>query len=584
MYEFDHFRVDPHRRLLMKTGKNVPLPPKALDLLLVFIRNCDRVVSKDELMHALWPDTVVEESNLTQSLFLLRKALGENSSQHRYIVTLPGSGYRFVSNVRTAAVTDARFRQEGWDKTTENEGDRAARSIAVLPFRALSADPADEYLGHGMAAALTATLSGVPQLTVRPTAGVALKGGGPEQGPLRIGRRLGVASIIYGTLLRQGERVRITVQNLCVRDGALNWAAQFEGRLTKIFALQDAIAKQVLSAVTFQPTSEDWKRLSHRHTENTDAYLTCLKGRYSLGKRTPEGFRKAAECFDQASQMDPGYALAFAGSADCHCLLAFYGVDPPLEAWRKAKSAALRALEIDDQLAEAHAILALIMMAYEWNWSGAERECLRALGLNPTCATAHDYYAEYLTTMGRHDQAIAAIKRAQELEPLSLIINCDVGWILFRAGNSHEAVKQLENTVAMDPSFALSRWALGCAYEAQGSCPHAVAQFEEAFKLFDNGPPMLASLGHAYAACGDIRQAHNVVSRLREISDRRHVSPLDMALLYAGLGDKNQAFSWLERACVEKSGPLIYLRVEPRLDPLRSDVRFKSLLHRLRLG
>lgn len=417
IYEFDHFQVDPHRRLLLESGKQLPLPPKALDLLLVLIGNRDRVVSKEELMQALWPNTVVEESNLTQNVFLLRKALGEDAHEHRYIVTIPGSGYRFVSHVRTVAEARTDSGHGGSTEAPENETHQASRSIAVLPFRPLGTDPTDEYLGHGMAEALTAKLTGVRQLTVRPTAGIALKEHGPEQEPLRIGRRLGVASIMYGTLLRQGERVRITVQNVRVQDGSLNWAAQFEGRLTDIFALQDEIAAHVVSAVTSELTSEDRKRLRRRHTENTDAYLIYLKGRYSLAKRTPEGFRKAAECFEQASQMDPGYALSFAGLADCHCLLACYNVAPPLEAWPKAKSSAIRALEIDDQMAEAHATLGLVHLAYEWDWPGAERECLRAIALNPTCATVYNYYAEYLTAMRRHDQAIAAIKRAQESSP-----------------------------------------------------------------------------------------------------------------------------------------------------------------------
>ena len=482
------------------------------------------------------------------------------------------------------AETGTGLGQEGSGKATASESDQATRSIAVLPFRPLKTNPADEYLGHGIAEALTAKLSGIPQLTVRPTTGIAFKGGGMEQEPLRIGRRLGVASIIYGSLLREGKKVRITAQNLRVRDGALNWAAQFEGRLTKIFNLQDEIAAHVVSAVVSELTSKDRERLNHRNTENTDAYLTYLKGRYSLGKRTPEGFRKALDCLKEASQMDPGYAMAFAGLADCHCLLACYGVAVPLEAWRKAELAALRALEIDDQLAEAHAVLALVRMACEWNWSGAERECLRAIALNPGCATAYDYYAECLTATGRHDEAIAAVKRAQEIEPLSLIINCDVGWNLFRAGRNQEALKQLENAVAMDSSFALSRWALGCAYERQGLYEEAQLQFEEAFRLFDNGPPMLASLGHAYAACGDSGRAHRAVNQLLEISQYRYVSPFDMALPYAGLGDKDQALGWLEKACSDRPWQLTYLKVDPRLDPLRSDTRFKTLLHRLCLA
>jgi DNA-binding winged helix-turn-helix (wHTH) protein/tetratricopeptide (TPR) repeat protein len=583
IYEFDHYHVDTQRRLLLERGEHVHLPPKAFDLLLVLIRNRGHTVSKEELRQALWANTVVEESNLTQNVFLLRRALGEDAHEHRYIITIPGSGYRFVSNVRTVAETGTSFGQEGRSMPTEIERDPAGRSIGVLPFRPSSAEPIDEHLGHGMAEALSASLSGIPDLTVRSTAGIAIKDSGPGQEPLRIGRRLGVASIICGTLLRQGERVRVTVQDVRVHDGLLNWAAQFEGRLTEVFTLQDEIAAHVVGVVASELSSEDRKCLSRRHTENTDAYLTYLKGRYSLGRRTPEGFRKAAECFEQASHLDPGYALAFAGSADCHCLLAYYNVVPPQEAWPKVKSAAMRALEIDNRLADAHAVLGLVQMAQGWNWPGAERESLRAIALNPNSASAHNYYAEYLSAMSRHDEAIATIKRAQELEPLSLIMACAVGWNLFRAQRNQEAVKQLENAVAMDPSFAVSRWVLGWAYEVQGLFEQALSQFEEAFKLFDNGPPILASLGHAYAACGDTQQAYKVADQLLDISRYRYVSPFDMALVYAGLGDKNQAFDWLEKACLDKPLQLAFLKVEPKLDPIRSDARFKSLLHRIGL-
>ncbi|MCI0423336.1 MAG: tetratricopeptide repeat protein, partial [Acidobacteria bacterium] len=267
-----------------------------------------------------------------------------------------------------------------------------------------------------------------------------------------------------------------------------------------------------------------------------------------------------------------------------YSLLACYNVTLPSEVWPKAERAAIRALENDDQLAEAHAVLAMIQMGYKWDWSAAERECQRALALNPNYATAHDYYAEYCSAMGRHEQAIAAIKRAQELEPLSLIINCDVGCNLFRARQYEQAVDQLRNTIEMDPGFALAHWALGWTYEARGLFQEALAEFEEAFRRFDSGPLMLASMGHAYAACGNTCEALKVLDQLLEISRRRYVSPYDMALLCTGLGDKAQAFDWLEKACQDHPFDLVYLKVEPRLDPLRSDARFESLLQRLGLA
>jgi DNA-binding winged helix-turn-helix (wHTH) protein/tetratricopeptide (TPR) repeat protein len=583
IYEFDHFLVDPHRRLVLERGKPLPLSPKALDLLLILIGNRDRVVPKEELLQTLWPKLVVEESNLTQNVLVLRKALGEAAHDHRYIVNIPGRGYRFVCRVRVVAETHSGFSPEMRTPEAQNKTAQVRRVIAVLPFRPLSTDPNEEYLGHGLAEALATKLSGMPHLTVRPTTGLGLKDHGLEQEPQRIGRRLGVASIIYGTLLRQGERVRIALQSMSVKDAALHWAFQFEGRLTEVFTLQDEMVTHVARALAPELTSEERQRLKRRQTENTDAYLTYLRGRYFLSRRTPEGFRKAAACFEQASQMDPDYALAFAGSADCHCLLACYSVVAPLEAWPKAKSAALRALELDSGLAEAHAALGLVQLGYERNWPASERACLRALELNPDLAIAHDYYAECLSSIGRHEEAIAAIKRAQELDPLSLIIDCDVGANLFRARKYSEAVKQLENTVAMDPSFAVAHYWLGWAYEMQGMYQQALSRFEEAFTLFDNGPPMLASLGHAYAVCGDGERANKVVEQLLEISRRRYVSAFDMALPYAGLGDKDQVLGWLEKACLDRPWQLIYLKADPRLDPVRTDPRFKTLVHRLGL-
>ena len=582
-YDFEHFRVDPRKRLLSARGEPVPLPPKALDLLVLLVQNSDRVLKKEELMQALWPDAAVEESNLTQNIFLLRKAFGEGAHDHRYIVTVPGRGYRFVSHVRHVAGVGAASGAEGWVKAAPDESHLAFRSIAVLPFRPLSADPAEEYLGHGIAEALTARLASIHRLTVRPVVGAAFKHSGSGQDALRAGRRLGVASVLCGTLQRSGERVRITVQIVRVRDRSLEWAKQLEASLTDIFAFQDTIAEQVVSAVTLELTSEERKRLQRRYTKNTEAYLTYLKGRYFWNKRTPEGLQRAVECFEQASRQDPGYALAYAGLADCHNMLACYSVRPPPEVWPKARAAAIRALENDDQLAEAHAALALVQIGCDWDWAGAERECQRALDLNPNYATAHDCYAEYWTAMGRHEQAITAIRRAQELEPLSLIINCDVGCNLFRARRYQEAVEQLRNTIEMDSSFALAHWSLGWAYEARGLYPEALSQFEEAFKLFDDGPPMLTSKGHAFAACGNTGEAHKVLGQLLEICGQRYVSPYDLALLYAGLGEKAQAFDWLEKACQDRPFDLVYLKVEPRLDPLRSDRRFENLLQRVGL-
>ncbi len=369
-----------------------------------------------------------------------------------------------------------------------------------------------------------------------------------------------------------------------MRDGSLDWTKQLESSLTDIFAFQDAIAEQVANAIALKLTSEESSRLRRHHVENIDAYLSYLRGRYFWNKRTPEGLRKAARCFERAVQEDRTYALAYAGLADVYNILASYSIIPPSEAWPRAKEAALRALEINDQLAEAHAALGLVLMASEWAWSESAQEFQRALALNPGYAFAIDCYAEYCSAFGHHQEAIVAIRRAQELEPLSLIINCDVAWILFRARRFQEALEQMRHSLDMDPNYAVTHWTLGWCYDALGINAEAQAHFEEALRLFDEGTPMLASLGHACAAGGDHRKAREILERLLAGSHDRYASPYDTALLCVALGERERAFELLQSACEERPYHLIYLKHDPRVDPLRPDARFDALLMRMGLG
>jgi DNA-binding winged helix-turn-helix (wHTH) protein/tetratricopeptide (TPR) repeat protein len=576
-YEFDRFRVDPVRRLLLVGSKRVSVPPKAFDLLLILVRSAPRVLGTEELMETLWPETFVEESNLTQNVFVIRKALGEVASEHRYVVTIPRKGYCFVCPVRRATETS-----EGTNVDAPGEIAAAPRRIAVLPFHTLGGDPHDEYLAQGLAETLSYRLTSISRLVVQSTPAAVLRQSESKADPLSMGRRLDVDSVLCGTLQRSGERVRINARIVRVRDGSLEWTKQLEAELKDIFAFQDLIVDQVVRAMTLELTRDGRKRLNRRYTENTEAYLIYLRGRYYWNKRTPLGFQMAAKCFEQACDQDPTFALAYTGLADCLNLLAFYNLTQPLDACVKAKAAAVRALEIDSELAEAHVTLGIVRLA-AWDWHEAESECQQALALNPNYAFAFDCYAECCCAMGRHAEAIAAIRLAQELEPLSLIINCDAGRILFHARRYEESVDQLRHTIQMDPGFAVARWALGSSYQALMMHKEARSEFEDAHRLFDEETLTLSSLGRALAAGGDTPEARSVLQQLVLLrrSKKQYVSPYDLALLFISLNQENKALGWLEKALDEHPFSLIYLNVDPRLDPLRPHARFKNLLKRI---
>ncbi len=569
-YQFGPFRLDAAERLLLREGEPVLLTPKVFDTLLVLVQNSGRLLGKDELMQTVWPDAIVEESNLSQNIFTLRKALGESPTKPKYIETIPRRGYRFIASVREV-------RYEGADLTGV-----AVRSIAVLPFKPLGAKNGDEYLGLGLADALITRLSNIGQIVVRPTSSVR-KYTGLEQDPVAVGRALRVESVLDGSLRRSGERIRVTVQLVSVRDGVPLWADRFDEKFTDIFVVEDSISERVAAALMLKLTGEDKKRLTKRYTENIEAFQLYLKGRYYWNKRTGQGLKKGIEYFQQAIEKDPTYALAYAGLADCYNLLSLYGVFPPKETMPRAKAAAMRALEIDNTLAEAHTSLAYAKLYYDWDWAGAKREFLRALELNPNYATAHHWYHEYLTAMGWFEESHAEILQAQELDPLSLIISTDVGWGLYYARRYDQAIEQLRKTIEMDPTFAVAHFILGLCYGQKGLFKESAAEIQKAIAILGDNPLALAVgvLGHAYAVSGKKDRALKVFEQLKDLSKRCYVPAYSLAIIYTGLGQKDQALKWLRKAYEERYDRLIYLKVEPMFDSLRSDPRFKDLLRRI---
>ena len=458
---------------------------------------------------------------------------------------------------------------------------RGIPSIAVLPFVNMSADPDNEYFCDGLAEELINALTKVEQLrVVARTSAFSFKG--KEVDVREIGQRLNVSTVLEGSVRKAGHRLRVTAQLINVADGYHLWSERYDRQLEDIFQLQDEISLAIVDALKVKLFGEEKAVVLKRHTDNVEAYHLYLKGRYFWNKRTPDGFRRGLEHFHQAIESDPSYALAFVGLADSYALLGFWGESPPREILPKAQAAAAQALEIDDQLAEAYASMGLIHFQYNWNWTGAEREFRRAIKLNQNYATAHHWLAFNLEAVERLDEAVAEIKLAQELDPLSLIINTNLGQALYFARRYDEAATELHRAIEMNPHFSRAHLSLGLVYEQKRMYEEAIAEFQKARHL-DEIPWTLSGLGHAYAISGKRNEAEKIIAELKELSRRRFVSPFNIALIYAGLGETDQAFGWLERAYDERSVELTWLRVWPVLDGLRADGRFTELLRRVGL-
>ncbi len=459
---------------------------------------------------------------------------------------------------------------------------QAIDSVAVLPFVNVGADPNTEYLSDGITESLINSLSQLPNLRVVPRS-LVFRYKGKEIDPQKAGKDLNVRAVLTGRVVQRGDTLSIQTELVDVGKVSQLWGQQYNRKLADILAVQEEITREISEKLLPRLSGEEKKRLTKTYTESTEAYQLYLKGRYYWNKRTEEGLKKGAEYFQQAIEKDPGYALAYTGLADCYSILGAYEVLPPKEAYPKAKAAAAKALEIDATLAEPHASLGWVYHFYEWNWSGAESEFQLAIRLNPSYATAHHWYGFCLNTMGRFDEALAEIKRAQELDPLSLVISSNVAFSFYLARQYDRAIEQFRKTLEMDPNFAYAHYRLGRTYMQKAMFGEAIVELQKAVALAGGSPFRVASLGQAYALSGKRGEALKILDELKELSKQRQVYPAVIAEIYVGLGEKDQAFAWLEKAYAERSGQLRHLKVEPAYDRLRSDPRFQDLLRRVGL-
>jgi serine/threonine protein kinase/Flp pilus assembly protein TadD len=459
------------------------------------------------------------------------------------------------------------------------------QSVAVLPLADLSdQQPAPDYFADGMTEALITDLAKIKALRVISRTSVMQYKG--VQRPLpQIARELNVDAVVEGSVLRSGKRVRITAQLIDAATDQHLWAESYERDLRDVLSLQGEVARAIANDIQVKLTPQEQARLVSARSVDPEAYQLYLKGRFYWSKRTEAGLKNGIEYFHQAIDLDPNYALAYAGIADCYSLLGWdlFGPLPPREALPIAKAAARKALETDDSLAEAHNSLAWTKLAFDWDWTGAEREFKRAIELNPGYAITHHWYAECLAGMGRYAEALAEIRQAQELDPLSLIISSIVGWVLYFDRKNDQAIAEFRKTLELDPNFWVAHWTLGRAYEQKAMFTEAIAEIQKAIDFSGSSPLSLAALGHTYAVSGRRAEAERVLNQLKDSSKQTYISPYGIAAIHAGLGEKDQAFLWLEKAYEERSGWLIWLRAEPGSDPLRSDPRFQDLLRRIGL-
>lgn len=578
-YEFNGFRLEGSEGRLLYRGQPVPLKPKILNLLLFLVQMRGQLVVKDDLMKEIWPGTIVEENNITVSMSVLRKALGEDRLKPRFIETVPRRGYRFIAEVteippEQKVVTDvqltaspAAFQEEPID------------SLAVLPMESGGGDQNVEYLSEGITESIINMLSRIPKLRVLACSTV-FRFKGKKIDPQEVGQLLNVRAVMMIRVMRLDEKLIIRSELVKVSDGSQLWGEQYGRSPSDILAIQDEIAKAITESLKFKLSRRDQITLSKQPTENIEAYNLYLRGRYFWNKYSKDWVLKAIEAFKQAIVIDSHYALAYCGMADSYFRLSNLHF-PPREVLPKAKAAALRAVEIDENLAEAHSSLGLVKVYYDHDWIGAETEFRKALKLNPDLVSAHQRYGSYLTFMGRFEESIRHYENALNLDPFSLQINMNLATTYFLRGDYERSINHLAKTIELEPNYMPTHFLLGCTYIQQNRLAEAIAEFQFIYKLDEEAWMALGFMGYAHALADQRAEAETLLNILQDISLRKYVSPYSMLVIHLALGPQERVFELLEQLYEESNDWLVWLKVSPELKVLRNDPRFKSLLKRI---
>jgi TolB-like protein/DNA-binding winged helix-turn-helix (wHTH) protein/Flp pilus assembly protein TadD len=630
-FRFGVFELDLRAGELRKHGLRIRLQEQPFQVLALLLEHPGDVVTREELQKRLWPaDTFVDfDHGLNKAISKIREALSDSVESSRFVETVARRGYRFLAEVKVVDSVPVRSPELGnlphpmaeaddrgdsagnpampshflsslawkisalvllllvislavWKSRSWNRPSLVIRSLAVLPLESLSSDASQDYFADGMTDELISDLGQISALRVISRTSVMVYKRARKPLP-QIARELNVDAVVEGTVLRSGDQVRITAQLIEASSDKHLWSQSYEGELRDTLALQNEVARAIADQIRINVNPQEQAALKNVKVVNPQAYESFLKGRYFWNKRTAEGLKVALAYFNQATDEDPKYAQAYSGLADTYSLLGDwqYAVMTPKEALPKAKAAAIKALELDSTLGEAHNSLAFCLDGFDWDFDSAGKEFRRAIELSPSYATAHHWYAWHLSLLGQYDEAIAEMKEALNLDPLSLIINADLAELLVLAHSYDESISQSRKTIELDPGFALAHSQLGQAYLQKHLNDEAIVELQKAVQLSGSSPTAVANLARAYVAAGKRSEAVKLLNDLKRRSSGVSSHASEIAVIYAALGDTVQAMNWLEKGYEERFNPGVLLR--PGFDPLRSDPRYQDLVRRIGL-
>ncbi len=626
-FQVGEWLVQPDLNQVSSGGKSVQVEPRVIEVLVFLAEHPGEVLSKEKILGAVWPNTFVTDEVLTYSVSELRKALGDDAKNPRIIQTIPRRGYRIIAPVihpeqspqpaaplevsqPIAEKTDSphhepatptkRVSKRGWlwgllaaallatvalllVGRFSSAPERVV--LAVLPFENLSADPEQEFFSDGLTEEMISQLGRLQPEQLRIIARTsAMQYKRTQKRIDQIGRELGANYILEGTVRHEGGQVRVTAQLIQVSDQTHIWAETYDRELSGILDVQNEVARALVQKIRLTVSQKEQSRLAGKRPVVPEAHLAYLKGRFLWNKRTPRDMEKSIDYFEEAIKSDPLYAPAYAGVADALILLNEYSDLPPLKAFPRARIAAEKALKIDPDLAEAHASMAMLKFCQDWDWQGAEEQFRHAISLNPSYVTAHHWYSNLLSTVGRYDDAEAEIRRAIETDTFSPTARTALAWRVYASARRYDqATQELTQLIGFDPNYGMAHRRLGICYILQGRYEEGLAEVRSGIPSVDPGPLALADLGHALAVVGRKSEAVAVLKELQQFSEKYYVDAARIALIHVGLGEKDQALSQLQKAYEQRDVGLVVLRADPRYDPLRDDPRFRELLRKMRL-